>query len=87
LIAEQFGSCETVAYPYGATTARVAELAAEAGYSAGCYLSYAHPFDEPWRRPRITVSGLDRPLREWVKIAPVPVRLRRTAIASLLGRL
>jgi peptidoglycan/xylan/chitin deacetylase (PgdA/CDA1 family) len=87
LIADEFGSCETIAYPYGAATARVAELAARAGYAAGCYLTYAHRFDEPLRRPRITVSGLDRALREWAKLAPLPVRLRRTVLAGLLGRL
>jgi peptidoglycan/xylan/chitin deacetylase (PgdA/CDA1 family) len=86
-VAELFGSCTSIAYPYGRTDARVAALAARAGYEGGCYLAYSHIVDEPLRRPRVAVSGTDMPVREWAKMAPLPMRLRRSPLASLLGRL
>ena len=87
LIAERFGACSTVAYPYGRADARVASLAARAGYAGACTLTYSHVVDEPMRRPRVAVSGTDSPSSEWAKMAPLTVRLRRTPLASLLGRL
>lgn len=87
ILADHFGSCSSIAYPYGRVDARVAALAARAGYAAGCYLTYAHTVDEPLRRPRVAVSGTDRRLREWAKMAPLPLRLRRSPLAVLLGRL
>lgn len=87
LLAERFGSCESVAYPYGLVDARVAGLAARAGYAAGCSLTFSHRVDEPLARPRIAVSGTDRAAREWAKMAPLSLWLRRTRLASLLGLL
>jgi peptidoglycan/xylan/chitin deacetylase (PgdA/CDA1 family) len=87
LVAERFGACSSVAYPYGRADARVASLAARAGYAGGCTLTYSHVVDEPLRRPRVAVSGTDLGPREWAKLAPITVRLRRSPFASLLGRL
>jgi peptidoglycan/xylan/chitin deacetylase (PgdA/CDA1 family) len=87
LIAERFGACSTVAYPYGRADARIAALAARAGYAAGCTLTYSHTADEPLRRPRVAVSGTDSALSEWAKMAPLAVPLRRSPFASLLSRL
>ncbi len=47
MLRERFGSCETIAYPYGEADARVAELAARAGYFAGCTLTRSLRRDEP----------------------------------------
>jgi peptidoglycan/xylan/chitin deacetylase (PgdA/CDA1 family) len=87
LIAERFGACSSVAYPYGRADARVASIAARAGYAGGCSLTYSHVVDEPLRRPRVAVSGTDLGPREWAKMAPMTLRLRRSPLASLLGRL
>jgi peptidoglycan/xylan/chitin deacetylase (PgdA/CDA1 family) len=87
LVAERFGSCVSVAYPYGRVDARVAALGMRAGYAGGCSLTFSHLIDEPLRRPRVAVSGTDRPTREWMKMAPAAVRLRRTPLAVFLGRL
>lgn len=86
-LAELFGSCSSIAYPYGRADARVASLAARAGYTAGCTLTFSHAVDEPLRRPRVAVSGTDRPAREWAKMAPLPLWLRRTPLGPLLARL
>jgi peptidoglycan/xylan/chitin deacetylase (PgdA/CDA1 family) len=86
-ISDYFGACATIAYPYGHVDQRVAALAAQAGYSAGCYVSYAHAVDEPLRRPRVAASGTDGRIREWAKMAPLPILMRRSPLAPLIGRL
>jgi peptidoglycan/xylan/chitin deacetylase (PgdA/CDA1 family) len=85
-ISECFGSCETVAYPYGVANERVARCAAAAGYLAGCTGGYAHRIDEPHLRPRLVVSGTDGGLRRWAKMSRPGRTLRRTRIAELIRR-
>ncbi len=86
-ISDYFGGCATIAYPYGHVDQRVAALAAQAGYAAGCYVAYSHAIDEPFRRPRVAASGTDGRMREWTKMAPLPILMRRSPLAPLLGRL
>jgi peptidoglycan/xylan/chitin deacetylase (PgdA/CDA1 family) len=83
LITEVFGRCETVAYPYGAADARVARVAAEAGYLAGCTLSYVHRVDEPFRRPRFDASAAGGRLRQWAKLSAAARVLRRSPLVTL----
>jgi peptidoglycan/xylan/chitin deacetylase (PgdA/CDA1 family) len=83
-ITECFGSCETVAYPYGVADERVAQRAAAAGYIAGCTGGYAHRLDEPHLRPRLMVSGTDGLLRRWAKMSRPGRALRRTRVAELI---
>jgi peptidoglycan/xylan/chitin deacetylase (PgdA/CDA1 family) len=87
LIAGRFESCVSIAYPYGRVDARVAALAARAGYAAGCSLTFSHRQDEPLRRPRVAVSGTDHRAREWAKMSPFSMRVRRTRLASVLSLL
>ncbi|HWB57325.1 MAG TPA: polysaccharide deacetylase family protein [Gaiellaceae bacterium] len=84
-IARRFGSCETVAYPYGRADDRVAAAARSIGYSAGCTLTGAHVIDEPYRRPRVGLSGADRGLRMRAQLSPVGPRLRRSWLARVAG--
>ena len=77
----RFGSCETIAYPYGVADGRVAAAAAAAGYIAGCTLTGVHLEDEPLRRPRLPVSRHDRGIRLTTKIAPPSLALRSSWVA------
>jgi peptidoglycan/xylan/chitin deacetylase (PgdA/CDA1 family) len=87
LLTQLFGACDTVAYPYGHANARVAELAARAGFTAGCTLNRSLRLDEPLRRPRIAVSGPDSPLRAWLKTSEPAIWLRRTLPSVVTERL
>lgn len=87
LLAERFGGCETIAYPYGFADGRVGEAAAAAGYLAGCTLTPSLRRDEPRLRPRVGVSGHDSPFRAWGKMSPAGRWIRRTLPESMLERL
>jgi peptidoglycan/xylan/chitin deacetylase (PgdA/CDA1 family) len=86
-IADRLGSCETIAYPYGAADARVAAAAALAGYAAACTLTGAHVADEPYLRPRVGMSSADSGARLRAKVSPLGVELRRSAAARTVRRL
>jgi peptidoglycan/xylan/chitin deacetylase (PgdA/CDA1 family) len=82
-IERRLGSCETLAYPYGAADERVAAAAAEAGYLAACTLTGAHRVDERFRRSRVGIYRNDAGLRARAKLSPVGQALRRTGLAEL----
>jgi peptidoglycan/xylan/chitin deacetylase (PgdA/CDA1 family) len=82
-IERRLGSCETLAYPYGAADERVAAAAAEAGYLAACTLTAAHRVDERFRRSRVGIYRNDAGLRGRAKLSPVGQALRRTGLAEL----
>jgi peptidoglycan/xylan/chitin deacetylase (PgdA/CDA1 family) len=82
-IERRLGSCETLAYPYGAADERVAAAAAEAGYLAACTLTGAHRVDERFRRSRVGIYRNDAGLRGRAKLSPVGQALRRTGLAEL----
>jgi peptidoglycan/xylan/chitin deacetylase (PgdA/CDA1 family) len=88
-IRERLGSCETLAYPYGRADERTAAAAARAGYLAAFTLGRAHRPDEPLRRPRLGLRGVDRGLRLRVRLstgATLARRSRPAAAASALRR-
>lgn len=85
-IAERLGSCETIAYPYGAVDARVEAATRAAGYRAACTLPIALRPDEPLLRPRVGLYAADTGRRLWLKTAGLPLALRRSPAASLLRR-
>ena len=87
ILRERFGSCETIAYPYGHADARVAELARCAGYFAGCTLTRSLRRDEPLLRPRVSPSGSDNPLRARLKISRTGLWARRVLPSSVMERL
>ncbi len=87
LLAERFGACETVAYPFGLADAQVAALAERAGYLAGCTLTKSLRRDEPLLRPRVAVSGPDGPLRAWLKMSAPGIWLRRALPEQAAERL
>ncbi len=87
LVAERFGSCETIAYPYGRANADVVAAAERAGYLAGCTLTISLRADEPLLRPRVAMSGTDTPVRALLKTSPGALWLRRTLPAALVERM
>lgn len=76
---ERLGTrCMSVAYPYGAVDARVAEAARDAGYLAGAALS--RPWQgssDPLRAPRLGVYRRDDGRRLAVKMATTVMRVPR----------
>lgn len=86
-VVSQLGVCDTIAYPFGLADARVAAVAARAGYLAGVTLSAAHRQDEPHRRPRVGLYPCDDGLRMHAKLSPIAAAARRTALANLAERL
>jgi peptidoglycan/xylan/chitin deacetylase (PgdA/CDA1 family) len=88
-IQKRLGSCETLAYPYGRADERTAAAAARAGYLGAFTLSRVHRPDEPFRRPRLGLRGVDRGLRLRLRLsssAAVVRRSRTAAAASGLRR-
>jgi peptidoglycan/xylan/chitin deacetylase (PgdA/CDA1 family) len=81
-------SCRSIAYPYGAVDARVADAVANAGYSFAAELpgSFRKPF-APLRWPRVGVFHRDRRWRFLLKTARSMRALRRTAAWSMLDRM
>jgi len=77
-LAERFGSCETIAYPFGDADDRVAALAERAGYLAGGTLPRSLRRDAPLLRPRVAVSGPDSRFRVWLKMSRPGLWTRRT---------
>lgn len=79
--------CRSIAYPYGAVNRRVADAAADAGYSFGAELpgSFRTP-SAPLRWPRVGIYHRDRPWRFRLKTARFTRTLRGTAGWSVLDR-
>ena len=77
--------CRSIAYPYGAANRRVAEAAADAGYSFAAELpgSFRTP-STPLRWPRVGVFHRDRQWRFLLKAARSTRALRGTAAWSRL---
>jgi peptidoglycan/xylan/chitin deacetylase (PgdA/CDA1 family) len=61
--------CRTVAYPYGATDARVADAATAAGYVAGAALGRSLADAGPARHPRVGIYQRDGSLKFRLKVA------------------
>jgi peptidoglycan/xylan/chitin deacetylase (PgdA/CDA1 family) len=90
-IADRLGSCDSLAYPYGDWSARVARAAAAAGYRFAMTLpSGAQRAATPLTIPRIAVDRRDGRARFTLKISPLGRRLllsRATpALRALRGR-
>jgi peptidoglycan/xylan/chitin deacetylase (PgdA/CDA1 family) len=81
-LAARLGSCETIAYPYGAADERVAAAAARAGYLAGCTLTRFQLVDEPYRRPRIGLFASDTGRRLRLKLSAAARRARRSPLLA-----
>src|SRR5439155_15849277 len=86
-LASRLGGCESIAYPYGVADARVVAATAKAGYVAGCTLMRLQPVDDPYRRARIGLSGVDRGLRLRAQLSPSLVRMRAGRLPGALRRL
>lgn len=86
VVTERIGSCETIAYPYGAVDERVARASAAAGYLAACTLPISMRTDEPQLRPRVGLYSNDVGARFWLKTAPAPLAVRRTRLLRVIGR-
>ena len=81
-IIDHFGSCDSVAYPYGVPNAAVARAAAELGYRSGWVLTGAHVTDSPLLRPRLGVVDADVGLRLRVQTSAIGLGLRRSPLAA-----
>jgi peptidoglycan/xylan/chitin deacetylase (PgdA/CDA1 family) len=79
--------CRSIAYPFGAVDARVAEAVADAGYSFAAELpgSFRTP-SAPLRWPRVGVFHRDSRWRYLLKAAKSTRALRGTAAWSILDR-
>jgi peptidoglycan/xylan/chitin deacetylase (PgdA/CDA1 family) len=86
-ISEETGSCASVSYPYGRANLRVARLAEEVGFKAGCMLTGAHLFDEPLLRPRLSVCNRDTGVRLSLKVSGLGLATRRSSAARAVHRL
>ncbi len=80
-IAERLGRCDTLAYPFGAWSPRVAAAAADAGYSFAFSLPYGSPGVGPQTVatrlsiPRVPVDHRDAGVRFRLKLTPPGRRL------------
>jgi peptidoglycan/xylan/chitin deacetylase (PgdA/CDA1 family) len=82
LLEQRLGSCETLAYPYGRTDDRTVAAASRAGYLAAFTLGRVHRPDEPFRRPRLGLRGVDRGPRLRLQLSTAAVLLRRSRAAA-----
>jgi peptidoglycan/xylan/chitin deacetylase (PgdA/CDA1 family) len=73
--------CRTVAYPYGATDARVVAAARAAGFAAACGLPGRPHEADRMNWPRVGVYDHDDQLRFALKTSPSVQRLRRRPLA------
>jgi peptidoglycan/xylan/chitin deacetylase (PgdA/CDA1 family) len=80
-ISEEIGTCTSVAYPYGRADRRVARLAKDVGFTAGCTLTGAHLFDEPLLRPRLGLRDRDTGTRLSLKVSGLGLAMRRSSAA------
>jgi peptidoglycan/xylan/chitin deacetylase (PgdA/CDA1 family) len=87
VLAARLGRCDSIAYPYGVADRRVVAATAKAGYVAGCTLMRLQPVDDPYRRARIGLSGVDRGLRLRAQLSPSLVRMRTGRLPGALRRL
>lgn len=78
--------CLTIAYPYGATDARVAAAAARAGYLAGASLSQSLQNLGPARYPRVGIYHDDGPLRFRLKVSSITRRVRASRLVFSDGQ-
>ena len=80
-IASHLGACETLAYPYGRTDARVAEAAESCGYLAACALGSVHWGAAPYQRARLELMAADRGIRLRIKLSPSAGMVHRSRLA------
>jgi glycosyltransferase involved in cell wall biosynthesis/peptidoglycan/xylan/chitin deacetylase (PgdA/CDA1 family) len=75
-VAERLGGCDTLAYPFGAWSARVQAAAADAGYVYGFTLPDHHQRStSPLTIPRLVVDHRDEPWRFALKVQAPARRL------------
>jgi peptidoglycan/xylan/chitin deacetylase (PgdA/CDA1 family) len=86
VIGSRLGRCETLAYPYGRTDARVAQAAESCGYLAACALGSVHWGAGPYRRARLELMAADRGTRLRVKLSPPAGFVHRSRLAHEVQR-
>jgi len=79
-LTDRFGSCTSLAYPYGDHDERTIEAARRAGYSAAGTLPSRLHAASPLRFPRIGIHHADGSRRFALKLSPSLRKLRRTAV-------
>ena len=83
-IVEHFGTCTALAYPFGIADARVSAAVRAAGYDTALTLTRLHDVDEPFRRPRVELTGRETGRRLAVVLSPPAMALRRSFLARAI---
>lgn len=78
------GTCTALAYPFGLADARVSAAVGAAGYETALTLTRLHDVDEPFRRPRIELTGRETARRLAVLLSPPLMALRRSLLARAI---
>lgn len=86
-IASKIGTCEALAYPYGAGDERTAAVARDCGYLVACTLTGAEVSDSTFLRPRLRMDSRDVSARLVVKTSDASLWARRSSIAKAIRRL
>jgi peptidoglycan/xylan/chitin deacetylase (PgdA/CDA1 family) len=79
---EHLGECKSLAYPYGAVDDRVAQKAAEAGYSCAAALAGGLAPLGPFRHPRVGIYHGDSRRRFALKVGRLSRRIRASRLWS-----
>jgi peptidoglycan/xylan/chitin deacetylase (PgdA/CDA1 family) len=80
-VREHLGSCDSLAYPYGAGDHRTAGAAEAAGFHGACVLTGAHLDDRPYLRPRVGLTDSDTGKRLALKLSRAGLAFRRSPVA------
>jgi peptidoglycan/xylan/chitin deacetylase (PgdA/CDA1 family) len=83
-IGERFGTCTALAYPFGLADARVSAAVRAAGYETALTLTRLHDVDEPFRRPRVELTGRETGRRLAAVLSPPAMALRRSFLARAI---
>jgi len=88
-LVERFGECETLAYPFGEWSPRVAAAAADCGYRYAFSLPSGHGQSRasPHSIPRVNVDYRDEPWRFAAKLSPLGRRALLSPAVGVLRRL
>ena len=68
-------------------SASIAAAAERAGYLAACTLRFVHSEDEPYRRPRVGLSGADVGVRLHAQLSSPALSFRKSVAARSLRRI
>ena len=83
-VEKHLGSCTSLAYPFGLADGRVSAAVRAAGYETALTLTRLHDVDEPFRRPRIELTGRETGRRLAVTLSAPFLWLRGSLPARVI---